>query len=62
MGMIGFALGTLTWMGVSESVLPLEQNHSILAWAIFHILVLGSAIVGGIFGLQKGARWTGLYN
>tara|TARA_Y100000815_G_C13122630_1_gene417438 strand:+ start:228 stop:470 length:243 start_codon:yes stop_codon:yes gene_type:complete len=58
MGMIGFFLGGIIYMGISEYLL--EMSNEQVARAIAIALVFGSAVVGGIFGLQKGARWTKL--
>lgn len=62
MGMVGLVLGVIIYGGLNEQLLEMEANHQILAKAIAFMCIGGSAILGGIFGLQKGARWTGLFD
>ena len=58
MGLIGFFLGGVIYMGISDYLLDMPNEGFARAIAIG--LFFGSALVGGIFGLQKGARWTKL--
>ena len=60
MGMLGFFLGAFIFSGVSEFLLELETRAAFLAQMIGFWVIYGAALVGGIFGLQKGARWTRL--
>ena len=60
MGMIGFFLGAVIFVGVNKWLLALEEDVPFVAGALGFLCLYGAAIVGGIFGLQKGARWTGL--
>ncbi len=60
MGMIGFGLGAVIFVGVSAWLQELETEAPFIAGALGFLSLYGAAIVGGIFGLQKGARWTRL--
>lgn len=58
MGVIGFFLGGVIYLGISDYLLDMANER--VARGIAVGLIFGSAFVGGIFGLQKGARWTKL--
>ena len=60
MGMTGFALGAVIFLGISDHLLRMEEQAQLLARIIGFTIIYGSALVGGVFGLQKGARWTRL--
>ena len=60
LGMVGFVLGAIIWTGVGESLVELEETAPFVARFLGFSLIYGSAIIGGIFGLQKGAKWTQL--
>ncbi len=62
MGMIGFVLGAVIWSGVRADLLALEADHALVAKVLGFLCLYGAAIVGGIYGLQKGARWTRLFS
>ena len=58
MGMVGFFLGGVIYMGISKYLLAMSNER--MATAIAVGILFGSALLGGIFGLQKGAKWTRL--
>ena len=61
MGMVGLVLGIVIYFGFSDQLLAMEDQYALLARFLAFACIYGSAIVGGIYGLHRGARWTGLY-
>ena len=61
MGMVGIVLGIVIYFGFSDQLLAMEEQYALVARVLAFICIGGSGIVGGIYGLHRGARWTGLY-